>query len=76
MENELGQSVEEEFEGADFGDERLTQRLLTLVKALDGAPQSSLARSSKTIAAREAAYRFVENERVHRCDVARIARRR
>jgi hypothetical protein len=64
MENELWQPVEEEFDGADFGDERLTQRLMTLVKALDGAPQSSLARSSKTIAAREAAYRFVENERV------------
>jgi len=64
MENELWQPVEEEFEGADFGDERLTRRLMTLVKALDGAPQSSLARSSKTIAAREAAYRFVENERV------------
>ena len=64
MENELWQPVEEEFEGADFGDERLTNRLITLVKALDGAPQSSLAKSSKTIAAREAAYRFVENERV------------
>ena len=64
MENKLWQPVEEEFEGADFGDERLTRRLMTLVKALDGAPQSSLARSSKTIAAREAAYRFVENERV------------
>lgn len=56
--------VDEEFEGADLGDPRLEARLLTLASALDDAPQSSLARASKSVAAREAAYRFVENHRV------------
>src|SRR5215207_5275508 len=57
-------SVEAEFEGADFGDGRLTERLLTMVRALEGAPHYSLSRASKTVAAREAAYRFVENRAV------------
>lgn len=56
--------VDEEFEGTDLGDPRLEARLLTLVSALDDAPTASLARASKSVAAREAAYRFVENRRV------------
>ena len=34
MENELWEPIEAEFEGADFGDERLSQRLMTLVSTL------------------------------------------
>lgn len=56
--------IDDEFEGADLGDARLEARLLTLVSALDGAPTASLARASKSVAAREAAYRFVENDKV------------
>ena len=56
--------VDEECAGADLGDPRLEARLLTLVSALDEAPTASLARASKSVAAREGAYRFVENRRV------------
>lgn len=56
--------IDDEFEGVDLGDPRLEARLLTLVGALDDAPTASLASASKTVAAREAAYRFVENGRV------------
>jgi hypothetical protein len=64
MRNGLLGPVDEEFEGADLGDRRLEARLLTLVSALDEGPTASLARASKSVAAREAAYRFVENRRV------------
>jgi Transposase DNA-binding/Transposase DDE domain len=57
-------SIDEEFEAADFGDVRLTERLMQMVRALDRAPDQSLAKVSKTVAAREAAYRFVENPAV------------
>lgn len=57
-------SVDDEFDGADLGDPRLEARLLVLASALDDAPTSSLAEASKSVAAREAAYRFVENHRV------------
>ncbi len=57
-------SLDDEFEGADLGDPRLEERLLTLASALDDAPKASLAEASKSVAAREAAYRFVENDRV------------
>ena len=57
-------AIDGEFEGADLGDPRLEARLLTLASALDDAPQASLATASKSVAAREAAYRFVENHRV------------
>lgn len=56
--------IEGEFEGAELGDARLVNRLMILAAALDEAPQSSLSRASKTIAAREGAYRFVENSAV------------
>lgn len=56
--------IDDEFEGVDLGDPRLEARLLTLASALDDAPTASLASASKSVAAREAAYRFVENGRV------------
>jgi hypothetical protein len=57
-------AIDDEFEGADFGDIRLTERLMQMVRALDRAPDQSLAKATKTVAAREAAYRFVENPAV------------
>src|SRR3954471_514098 len=57
-------ALDEEFEGPDLGDPRLEARLLTLASALDDAPKASLAEASRSVAAREAAYRFVENHRV------------
>lgn len=57
-------SIGEEYEDAGLGDPRLDARLLMLATALGEAPNASLARATKTVAAREAAYRFVENRRV------------
>src|SRR5262245_61592736 len=57
-------TIDEEFEDADFGDVRLTERLMQMVRALERAPDQSLAKASKTVAAREGAYRFVENPAV------------
>lgn len=56
--------IEGEFEEAELGDERLKGRLLTLAAGLSREPGASFARISKSVAAREAAYRFLENSRV------------
>jgi len=56
--------IEGEFEEAEFGDERLRGRLLVLAAGLSREPGASFARISKSVAAREAAYRFLENPRV------------
>lgn len=56
--------IEGEFEDAELGDERLEARLLVLVAGLGREPGASFARISKSVAAREAAYRFLENQRV------------
>lgn len=56
--------IDAEFDGVDLKDVRLDRRLLVIASALDAAPERSLAGASKTVAGREAAYRFVENHRV------------
>jgi hypothetical protein len=56
--------IEDEFEGAELGDERLAARLSMLAAGLGREPSASFARISKTRAAREGAYRFLENRRV------------
>lgn len=56
--------IEGEYEEAELGDERLKARLLVLAAGLSREPVASFARISKSVAAREAAYRFLENRRV------------
>lgn len=56
--------IEGEFEGAEVGDERLADRLAMLASALGREPGASIAKVSKSRAAREGAYRFLENSRV------------
>jgi len=56
--------IEGEFEEAELGDERLKARLLVLAAGLSREPGASFARISRSVAAREAAYRFLENRRV------------
>ena len=60
----LVEPIEGEFEGAELGDERLGARLATLAAALGREPGASIAQVSKSVAAREAAYRFLEYRRV------------
>jgi hypothetical protein len=59
----MGTRIREEFEDADFGDERLNRRLVRLGEALAEDPAESLPQSLDD-AALEAAYRFLNNESV------------
>jgi len=59
----MGTRIREEFEDADFGDERLNRRLVRLGEALADDPAESLPQSLDD-AALEAAYRFLNNESV------------
>jgi hypothetical protein len=54
----------QEFEGADFGDARLSARLGQLVGALAARPAQSLPVSMGSQAALEATYRFLGNKRI------------
>jgi hypothetical protein len=53
-----------EFEGADFGDRRLTARLTTLAEQLSTSPDQSFPAAAGDDAALEATYRFLNNESV------------
>jgi|HubBroStandDraft_1064217.scaffolds.fasta_scaffold62646_1 hypothetical protein len=54
----------EDFAGADFGDERLTKRLLRIVEGLAPKPGASLPDAAKDDAELEGTYRFLQNEKV------------
>ena len=56
--------VLEELGAADFGDKRLTKRLLRLVEALGPEPSASFPDAARTDTALEATYRFLGNEQV------------
>jgi hypothetical protein len=56
--------MRDEFGGAEIADWRLRERLVTLSEALDGTPEASLPKATKTTAAQEAAYRFLGNGKV------------
>lgn len=53
-----------EFESADFGDERLRRRLLTVADAAAAAPSSSFPQMTGSDGELEGVYRFLSNERV------------
>jgi hypothetical protein len=59
----MGTRIREEFEDADFGDERLNRRLVRLADALAEDPAESLPQNLDD-ASLEAAYRFLNNESV------------
>lgn len=54
--------AEEEFGGADLGDERLTSRLLTLARDFYERPQANIPQACGSRAKTKAAYRFFENQ--------------
>jgi len=56
--------VRAEFEGVDLGDPRLTKRVQKMAEALAARPDASLPTAMGSVAAREAAYRFLGNPRV------------
>jgi len=63
-EKEYRDWAEEEFSGADVGDERLTRRLLGLARDLYAKPQAHIPQACGSRAKTKAAYRFLDNENV------------
>lgn len=53
-----------EFDGAEFGDQRLTTRLVTVTEQLATAPDQSFPSAAGDEAALEATYRFLNNDAV------------
>ena len=56
--------VRKEFQSAEFGDERLTDRLMQLGDRLGRAPAESIPNACEDWASTKATYRFCDNERV------------
>lgn len=56
--------AEEEFRGAEFGDRRLTKRLITLARDFGDAGEALIPEACGTRAKTRAAYRFMANQRV------------
>jgi hypothetical protein len=57
-------AVRDEFIDAEIPDWRLRERLVSVAQALEATPEASLPKALKTVAAREAAYRFLGNAKV------------
>ncbi len=57
--------VKNEFRSADFGDERLNQRLQKIGVALSSVPSESIPKACETWASTKATYRFCDNENVN-----------
>jgi Transposase DNA-binding len=53
-----------EFEGVEFGDKRLSKRVVKLAEQLARAPDLSFPKATGSDAALEATYRFLNNEKV------------
>jgi hypothetical protein len=62
--------ISEEFVDAALGDERRTQRLLTIVEAFAATPASSLPEIARDDAELEATYRFLENDSIDATEMA------
>lgn len=56
--------VEEEFEKADLGDERLKNRLYEIVRDFYGKPEANIPQACQSRARTKAAYRFFDNREI------------
>jgi uncharacterized protein YnzC (UPF0291/DUF896 family) len=56
--------AQEELEGADFGDKRLTKRLIQITSDIAAQPEASVPQACGSEAATKATYRFLDNENV------------
>ncbi len=63
-ETDVSGKVREEFQSAEFGDERLTKRLIQVGDRLGRAPAESIPNACEDWASTKATYRFCDNERV------------
>jgi hypothetical protein len=57
--------AEQEFGGAELGDQRLNQRLLTLARDFYARPQARLPQACQSAAKTRAAYRFFQHRETH-----------
>jgi len=60
----------QEFQRADLGDQRLTQRLVEIAAQAARTPSGAITAVFRTAAEREGAFRFVENDHFDAADVA------
>lgn len=60
----MAESIADEVRGAQFGDERLTRRLVKIADCLDQKPNMSIPAASNGRAEMEGAYRFFDNSKV------------
>ncbi len=63
-ETDVSGKVREEFQSAEFGDQRLTKRLIEVGDRLGRAPAESIPDACEDWASTKATYRFCDNERV------------
>ncbi len=61
---DISDKVQQEFQSAEFGDERLTDRLMQVGNRLGRAPAESIPNACEDWASTKATYRFCDNERV------------
>jgi hypothetical protein len=61
---ESAESLSESFSSAQFGDQRLTKRLVTIVDRLSAKPNMSIPAAMNGRAEMEGAYRFFDNDKV------------
>lgn len=59
-----GTGVDDEFEGAEFGDKRLGVRLVEIARRMAAKPDTSFPKAAGNDGELEATYRFLNNERV------------
>src|SRR5882757_8677535 len=72
--------AEEEFGGAELGDQRRTRRLVRLAAEVHGCPAGTITRACRSSASREGAFRLLENaavrsEKILECVEGAAARR-
>jgi hypothetical protein len=65
----LSSWADNEFGNADFGDERLTKRLIKLADSLADLPESSINQACGSWADAKAAYRFFQNESIEEAKI-------
>ena len=67
--------VRKEFQSAEFGDKRLTDRLMQVGDRLGRAPAESIPNACEDWASAKATYRFCDNERVDPNEILGVSQR-
>jgi hypothetical protein len=68
-EMDISSQVQTEFQHAEFGDERLTDRLVQIGDELGSSPAESIPIACENLASTKATYRFCDNENVDSAEI-------